>query len=55
MGAVRPQEILTGIGGRLFASSSTVASHMHSLLAKTGMDNRAETTAYALRHAVVEP
>jgi DNA-binding NarL/FixJ family response regulator len=42
------------IGERLFISSDTAAKHVHHVLGKTGMANRAELTAYALRHGIVD-
>ena len=40
------------IGGKLYVSSSTVATHVHSLLGKTGASNRAEAVAYAVRNGI---
>ncbi len=37
------------IGDRLFISPHTAATHVQHVLAKTGMANRAELTAYAMR------
>ena len=37
------------IADRLFISQMTVAKHVHNLLDKTGMANRAEAAAYATR------
>jgi DNA-binding NarL/FixJ family response regulator len=42
------------IGERLFISGETVAKHVHALLEKTGMANRAEVTAFAFRNGLVE-
>jgi DNA-binding CsgD family transcriptional regulator len=42
------------IGERLFITSQTVARHMHNLLQKTGMANRAEATAWAIRNGLAE-
>jgi DNA-binding CsgD family transcriptional regulator/tetratricopeptide (TPR) repeat protein len=42
------------IGEALFISQGTVARHMHNILDRTGMANRAELTAYAIRHGLVE-
>ena len=41
-------------GEKLYISPSTVATHVHRILEKTGMANRAELTAYAIRNGLVE-
>jgi predicted ATPase/DNA-binding CsgD family transcriptional regulator len=41
------------IANRLFISQLTVATHVHNLLDKTGMANRAEAAAYATRCGLV--
>lgn len=40
------------IAERLFVSPLTVAKHVHNLLGKTGMANRAEAAVYAERHGL---
>ena len=40
------------IGGRLFISTHTVASHIRNILGKTGAANRTEAAAYAIRHGL---
>lgn len=42
------------IGGYLHISHVTVATHMRTILRKTGMANRAEATAMALREGLLE-
>jgi DNA-binding CsgD family transcriptional regulator len=42
------------IGKSLFISPLTVAKHIHNILTKTGMSNRAEVTAFAIREGIVE-
>jgi DNA-binding NarL/FixJ family response regulator len=42
------------IGQSLFVSEHTVASHVRSILRKTGCANRTEAAAYAHRRAMVE-
>jgi len=42
------------IGDRLFISQHTAATHVQHILEKTGMANRAELTAYAMRAGLVE-
>jgi DNA-binding CsgD family transcriptional regulator/tetratricopeptide (TPR) repeat protein len=42
------------IGGRLFISHHTAATHVQHILEKTGMANRAELTAYAMRGGLAE-
>ena len=42
------------IGEKLFISPETVARHVHDLLERTGMANRAEATAFAFREGLVE-
>lgn len=42
------------IGGRLFISQHTAATHVQHILEKTGMANRAELTAYAMRGGLAE-
>lgn len=41
-------DIATALG----ISQSTVASHVHNILSKTGCDNRTEAAAYAARHGL---
>jgi DNA-binding CsgD family transcriptional regulator len=41
------------IGEKLFISPETVATHMRNLLRKTGMSNRTEATAFAVRQGIV--
>jgi DNA-binding CsgD family transcriptional regulator len=41
-------DIATALG----ISQSTVASHVHNILSKTGCDNRTEAAAYAGRHGI---
>jgi DNA-binding NarL/FixJ family response regulator len=40
------------IGGRLFISTHTVASHIRNILGKTGAANRTEAAAYAIRQGL---
>jgi DNA-binding CsgD family transcriptional regulator len=40
------------IGEALYLSESTVAHHLTSIFTKTGMDNRAAATAFAIRHGL---
>ncbi len=40
------------IGKQLYISPHTVARHIQNILEKTGMANRAEATAYAMRHGL---
>jgi DNA-binding CsgD family transcriptional regulator len=42
------------IGEQLFISANTAANHVRSILQKTGCANRAEATAYAARHGLLE-
>ncbi len=42
------------IGEKLFISPHTCATHVQHILSKTGMANRAELTAHALRTHLVE-
>jgi len=42
------------IAERLFISPLTAARHVHNLLDKTGMANRAEAVAYATRHGLTD-
>jgi DNA-binding CsgD family transcriptional regulator len=42
------------IGQRLFISPNTAANHVRSILQKTGSANRAEATAYAARHGLLD-
>lgn len=42
------------IGDRLFISHHTAATHVQHILEKTGMANRAELTAYAMRQGLAE-
>lgn len=42
------------IAARLFISPLTAARHVHNLLDKTGMANRAEAVAYATRHGLTD-
>jgi DNA-binding CsgD family transcriptional regulator len=42
------------IGAELFISEHTVANHVRSILAKTGLANRTEAAGYAYRNALVE-
>jgi DNA-binding CsgD family transcriptional regulator len=44
----------TEIGGRLFISQHTAATHVQHILEKTGMANRAELTAYAMRGGLAD-
>jgi DNA-binding NarL/FixJ family response regulator len=40
------------IAETLFLSESTVANHLTSIFNKTGTDNRAAATAFAIRHGL---
>jgi DNA-binding CsgD family transcriptional regulator len=42
------------IGARLIISEHTAASHVRSILRKTGCVNRTDATSYAHRHALVD-
>jgi DNA-binding CsgD family transcriptional regulator len=42
------------IGEQLFISPETVARHMHNILGRTGMSNRTEATALAMREGLVD-
>ena len=42
------------IGDKLFILVKTVNTHMQHILEKTGMANRAEATAYAIRNGITE-
>jgi DNA-binding NarL/FixJ family response regulator len=42
------------IGERLFISHRTVATHLRNIFEKTGMANRAEATAFAMREGLIE-
>ena len=42
------------IGERLFISPHTVAKHIQNLLEKTGMANRTEATAFAMREGLID-
>jgi len=42
------------IGERLFISPHIVSRHIHNILEKTGMANRAEVAAFAIREGMVE-
>ncbi len=42
------------IGQQLFISPNTAANHVRSILQKTGSANRAEATAYAARHGLLD-
>jgi DNA-binding CsgD family transcriptional regulator/tetratricopeptide (TPR) repeat protein len=42
------------IGERLFISHRTVATHLRNVFEKTGMANRAEATAFAMREGLIE-
>jgi DNA-binding CsgD family transcriptional regulator len=42
------------IGERLLISQNTAANHVRAILQKTGASNRAEATAYAARHGLLE-
>ena len=44
----------TGSGEALFVSPRTVKRHIANAYHKIGAHNRAEATAYALRHGLVE-
>jgi DNA-binding CsgD family transcriptional regulator len=41
------------IAERLVLSPHTVANHLASILNKTGSDNRAAATAFAMRHGLL--
>jgi DNA-binding CsgD family transcriptional regulator len=41
------------IANALFISEKTVANHLTSIFAKTGVDNRVEATAFAIRHGLI--
>jgi DNA-binding CsgD family transcriptional regulator/tetratricopeptide (TPR) repeat protein len=43
------------IGAKLIISEHTAASHVRSILRKTGCANRTDATSYAHRHALVDP
>ncbi len=43
------------IGERLFISMKTVATHLRHAYEKTGVANRAEATAYAIRNGLADP
>ena len=38
------------IAKALFLGEGTIANYVHSILSKLGLKNRAEATAYALKH-----
>ena len=42
------------IGDELFIATKTVASHIRNIYEKTGVSNRAEATAYAIRNGLAE-
>ena len=42
------------IGEQLFISSNTAANHVRAILQKTASANRAEATAYAARHGLLD-
>ena len=42
------------IGEQLFISSNTAANHVRAILQKTATANRAEATAYAARHGLLD-
>jgi len=42
------------IGAELFISEHTAATHIRSILRKTGCANRTEAASYAHRHALVD-
>ncbi len=42
------------IGKRLYISPHTVARHVKNILEKSGMANRAEATAFAIRDGMVD-
>ena len=42
------------IGERLFISYRTVATHLRNIFEKTGMANRAEATAFAMREGLID-
>ena len=42
------------IGGQLGISPSTAARHVHNILTKTGMSNRAEVTALSMREGLID-
>ena len=42
------------IGERLFISGNTAANHVRAILQKTASANRAEATAYAARHGLLD-
>ncbi len=43
------------IADALFRSPNTIANHVRNILAKTGSANRAEASAFAVRHALLAP
>jgi DNA-binding NarL/FixJ family response regulator len=42
------------LAGRLVVTESTIKYHLHNILGKLGLDNRAQLVAYALRHGLVD-
>ena len=43
------------IGRALFRSPNTIANHVRNILGKTQTANRAEASAFAVRHGLVAP